>query len=304
MALRQVMSTFTAIDVETANADRASICQIGIVTFVGGTIADEWQSLVNPEDEFDPMNVFVHGIRPDDVEGAPTWPQTWPMVTARLENAIVVSHTGFDRVSVMRAGERYGLPVPPTIWLDSARVARRAWPEQCAARGFGLRALAAHFSLTYVAHDALEDARTAGQILLRAVADTGVPVSDWLARVTHPLYCARGTSGIAAVGNPDGPLAGEVIVFTGSLAIVRKEAAAMAAAAGCGVQDNVTRHTTLLVVGDQDVRHLAGHEKSSKHRKAETLIQSGQYLKVISEQDFARLVAAEAGSVEGSEAVL
>jgi DNA polymerase-3 subunit epsilon len=58
------------------------------------------------------------------------------------------------------------------------------------------------------------------------------------------------------------------------------------------------------VVGDQDVRHLAGHEKSSKHRKAETLIQSGQYLKVISEQDFARLVAAEAGSVEGSEAVL
>ena len=37
------MLTFNAIDVETANADRASICQIGIVHVRDGEIEDTWQ---------------------------------------------------------------------------------------------------------------------------------------------------------------------------------------------------------------------------------------------------------------------
>jgi len=38
----------------------------------------------------------------------------------------------------------------------------------------------------------------------------------------------------------------------------------------------VTKATTLLIVGDQDIGRLAGHEKSSKHRKAEKLIEKGR----------------------------
>ena len=66
-----------------------------------------------------------------------------------------------------------------------------------------------------------------------------------------------------------------MLVFTGALSIPRHEAADAAAAAGCRVDDSVTKHTTLLVVGDQDLRVLNGHEKSSKHRKAEMLIAKG-----------------------------
>lgn len=53
---------FVAIDVETANADMSSICQIGIAKFIDNRLDDEWSSLVNPENYFDPMNVFIHGI--------------------------------------------------------------------------------------------------------------------------------------------------------------------------------------------------------------------------------------------------
>ena len=56
------MVTFNSIDVETANADRASICQIGIVHIRDGEIEDRWQTLVNPEDWFDPWNISIHGI--------------------------------------------------------------------------------------------------------------------------------------------------------------------------------------------------------------------------------------------------
>ena len=44
------MLAFNSIDVETADADRASICQIGIVHVREGKIEDQWKTLINPED--------------------------------------------------------------------------------------------------------------------------------------------------------------------------------------------------------------------------------------------------------------
>ena len=45
----------------------------------------------------------------------------------------------------------------------------------------------------------------------------------------------------------------------------------------------------MLVVGDQDIKKLAGHEKSSKHRKAEALILAGQSIRILRETDFKEL---------------
>jgi DNA polymerase-3 subunit epsilon len=64
----------------------------------------------------------------------------------------------------------------------------------------------------------------------------------------------------------------------------------MAACAGCQVTSSVNKTTTLLVVGDQDIKKLAGHEKSSKQRKAEEMIATGQHIRVLGESDFRRLV--------------
>jgi DNA polymerase-3 subunit epsilon len=44
-----------------------------------------------------------------------------------------------------------------------------------------------------------------------------------------------------------------------------------------------------LVVGDQDVTRLAGHSKSSKHRKAEELIAKGVPIRILRESDFQEL---------------
>jgi len=284
-----MVNGFTAIDVETANADFATICQIGLVRFEEHAIVDEWQSLVNPEDYFSAINVSIHGITERTVSAAPTWPQLIGMIDGRVSGQIAVCHTGFDRVSLLRACERYHVKHLDVTWLDSARVARRTWPEQCAQRGYRLKRLCEMLSLTLTAHVAVADARAAGQILLRAVAESGLTVSEWLERVRQPIVPLS----TFEHGNPDGPLAGNVIVFTGALSIVRRDAARMAASAGCDVGENVTMRTTLLVVGDQDIRHLAGYEKSSKHRKAEVLIESGQQIRIIGESDFRRLLAIE-----------
>jgi DNA polymerase-3 subunit epsilon len=279
---------FVAIDFETANADYASICQVGAVTFMGGEVVDSFVTLVDPKDFFDGMNVYIHGIDEDAVRGAPTFPDIHPDLSRRLQDRVVVCHTSFDRVAFDRVHAKHRLGSVTCQWLDTARVVRRAWPDRYARSGYGLKNLASDLSIAFRHHDAGEDARAAGMILLRAIKETGLTLDEWLARVRRPIDPNSEVSGrITRDGNPDGPLFGEVAVFTGALSMKRADAADLAAASGCEVDDSVTKRTTVLIVGDQDVTKLAdGQTKSSKHLKAEELVRRGQPIRILRETDF------------------
>ena len=278
---------FIAIDVETANTDIASICQIGIAKYAEGHLVDEWVSLVDPEDYFHFINVSIHGITDEDVDGCPTFPEVINVLSRFLNNSICVCHTHFDRVSIERATLKYGLNNFNSVWLDSARVARRTW-EDVAHKGYGLANLAEMLGIDFRHHDALEDAKAAGQILIAAINKSEMNLEDWLTRVNQPIDLSY-SDPIRRTGNPSGPLYGEIMVFTGALEITRREAADIAADLGCEVKSGVTKTTTLLVVGDQDAHKLAGHELSSKHRKALGLMQKGQAIRVLRESDFKAL---------------
>lgn len=287
---------FTAIDVETANPDLSSICQIGIVQFSNGGVANRWKSLINPQDYFDAVNIGIHGIDDAAVRSAPLFEDIKPTLDKLVVSTVLCCHTAFDRAAIRAVHEKHGLALPELIWLDTARVVRRAWPERSRS-GYGLGPVAEMLGITFEHHDAEEDARASGEILLRAIALTGLSVRDWLVRVEQPIMAAAadGSQGSyvshARAGNPEGPLYGETVVFTGTLSFTRSEAAAIAASAGCDVTANVTAKTTLLVVGNQDILALNGHVKSSKHRKAEALIAKGASLRILGEADFRKLVS-------------
>src|SRR5690606_29694178 len=137
------------------------------------------------------------------------------------------------------------------------------------------------------------DARAAGEVLCRASAHAGFALEDWFARVQRPIDPTFDQP-ITRDGNSEGPLFGNVAVFTGSLTIPRREAADLAARAGCDVGASVTKRTTLLIVGDQDIYKLAGKTKSSKHLNAEELIGQGHQIRVLRESDFQSIVPAQA----------
>jgi DNA polymerase-3 subunit epsilon len=282
---------FVAVDVETANADMASICSIGAAVFENGQLADEWYSLIDPRDYFDPVNVSIHGIREADVRGAPTYKDVASELARLFGQQVVVTHTHFDRVAMHQASNRWATTPPNCSWLDSARVARRTWAE-CARSGYGLADVCKRIGYTFSHHNALEDAKASGHVMLAAMRESGLDLDAMLKRVLQPIdLSAGGSAPIKRDGNPDGPLAGEVIVFTGALEIPRREAADLAASVGCEVAPGVTKKTTMLVVGDVDVQRLAGHERSSKHRKAEELASQGLPIRILRETDFRELVA-------------
>ena len=170
---------FVVIDVETANPDFSSICQVGIAEFRDGKLYELWESLVNPEDYFDEMNIAIHGIEEHMVRQAPKWSAVHEQLAPRLKNSIVASHTAFDRAALARACSKNGIEPHGNQWLDTARVVRRAWPE-FSQKGYGLANVTRHFGIEFQHHNAKEDARAAGEILLRAVAATGLSVEQWL----------------------------------------------------------------------------------------------------------------------------
>lgn len=279
---------FVAIDVETANANLASICQIGTAGCAGGRLLEEWESYVDPEDFFDDINVGIHGIDERTVRGAPTIAGLAGKLYQLLDDRVAVCHTHFDRVATRQAFAKYGLREPTCQWVDSARVTRRAW-EEFADSGYGLSKICKWLGYKYDAHDALEDAKAAAHVFNAAIQKTGLTVADWLARAAQPIG-ANAAGEIARDGNVEGPCYGEVLVFTGTLQFPRREAADMAAKVGCKVAPGVTRRTTILVLGEEYGAQMAGHEISNKHRKAQELIAAGRPIRIITETDFLQLV--------------
>ncbi|WP_420005321.1 exonuclease domain-containing protein [Arenibacterium sp. LLYu02] len=158
---------FFALDVETANNDRGSICQIGIACVRPDNSIETWVTYVDPQVE---RWVFtnLHGISARTVQGAPTFAEVLPVLLDALNGKTVYQHSGFDRSAVAVACGTCGLPVPPWDWRDSVQVARAAWPELRGNGGHGLASLKQHLGLVFEHHDAGEDARAAAEVVLRA----------------------------------------------------------------------------------------------------------------------------------------
>ena len=172
--------TFSAIDVETANADPSSICEIGVVHIRCGVVESQWSKLINPCVPFNENNTSVHGITEQSVQTSPTLQECYFELSRQLNGRILVSHTDFDRVALEDAAHKYGLPPIQATWLDSALVARRAWPHRYGARGWSLAAVAGWLGIRFQHHVAVEDARAAAEIVLLACNRKQLSIEDWI----------------------------------------------------------------------------------------------------------------------------
>lgn len=175
---------FIALDVETASRAPGSICQIGLglVDALGGV--ETYATYVNPEQDFAPFNIDLHGIGPDTVRHAPTFPEAWAALHPLLNTHHLVQHSGFDQKAIEAACHLHGLDVPDLSWSDSVKIARRAWPEFKGNGGHGLGHLKQALGLAFHHHDAGEDARAAAEVVLLAEARLGLSF-DQIAITRH-----------------------------------------------------------------------------------------------------------------------
>lgn len=162
---------FVAVDVETANDNWGSICQIGAVRYRDGqeTASQSWLCTPPPGlEHFAEINISIHGITAADVEGA------MPFATAAAElfdfigsDVIVAHNVQFDS-SALRSGLLAAGADVPTIPLACSLALSRDASKQgvISVANHKLPTVVKHLGgASFTHHDATEDARAAGTII-------------------------------------------------------------------------------------------------------------------------------------------
>lgn len=159
---------FISIDFETANEQRHSPCAIGVVVANEHEIIDEFYSLINPMMAFRSMNTYVHGITEKDVWDAPTFKELWSTLYPYLADQVVIAHNASFDMSVLRKTlDHFHLPYPNMEYLCTVNISKKVWPDL---PNHKLNTLAASHDIMFEHHHALEDARAAAKVLMKAMA--------------------------------------------------------------------------------------------------------------------------------------
>ena len=100
------MTDFAAIDFETANNERTSVCSVGIVIVRHGAITDSFYSLIQPE------------------------PNYYSYFCSRVHGLSHVAHNkAFDEGCLKAVFRCYQMDYPNYIFHDTLRAARKAFPS-------------------------------------------------------------------------------------------------------------------------------------------------------------------------------
>ncbi len=124
------MENFAAIDFETANKERTSVCSVGLVIVRNGEIVDSYYSLIQPEPNYySYWNTQVHGLKKCDTEDAPLFPDVWKEIESRIEGLPLVAHNkSFDESCLKAVFRCYRMDYPEYNFHCTCKAAKKAFP--------------------------------------------------------------------------------------------------------------------------------------------------------------------------------
>lgn len=290
--------SFTALDFETANSDRASVCAVGAVRVRDGVVVDTFRSLVRPPAgyaDFERINVSIHGITAEGVAGASDWPTVFTDLMAFAGSDVIVAHNAaFDMSVLLNACGVMDIDWPELDSFCTMRLAKAVLTVP----SYSLPWVVDHLGLgVFDHHDPLADARASAQVLVSlarrlgvdSIAElserTAVQLSRTIQDQSEPILSTISS-------NPDPVLGsgfeGDFVCFTGTLkTMVRETAQQLITEHGGTPQNGVTKKTSILVTGDFDTQTFKpGASFTSKLQKAFDKADSGQRLEILTEDAF------------------
>jgi DNA polymerase-3 subunit epsilon len=243
---------FVAIDVETAQGKRWSICQIGLAIVENGEITQTISRLVQPpQNEYSEWNIRVHGITPEMTCDAPVFSEVWNEIHPLVHGKRLVAHNAsFDINCLMQAFDFYGLPVPKLECDCTFSRTGVKLNEICAAYEIELNN---H-------HDAACDAEACARVylnLLRGVQPDFSKMKPRSKKATsffqaegHERLCGKVLKPDLEQADCNSPFYAKKVVFTGVLkSIPRAEAAKLVKKLGADIDTTITKRTNFVITG-------------------------------------------------------
>lgn len=163
----ELMKNFAAIDFETANGCRTSVCSVGVVIVRDGEMADSFYSLIQPEPNY--YSYFcsqVHGLSREDTEEAPVFPDVWKQIEPLIDGLPLVAHNkSFDEGCLKAVFRCYQMDYPDYEFYDTLWASRRAFPHAVNHKLDTVSALCGYILENH--HHALADAEACAMIALK-----------------------------------------------------------------------------------------------------------------------------------------
>ncbi len=160
------MQDFVAIDFETANNVRSSVCSVGIVVVRHGEVVQKHYALIQPEPNYYCYhNTRVHGLSAKDTDNAEVFSKVWEEIAPLIGDLPLVAHNSrFDEGCLKAAFRVYQMDYPDYLFFDTLEMARKAFPKL---ENHQLHTVAAEcgYDLTHH-HHALADAEACACIAL------------------------------------------------------------------------------------------------------------------------------------------
>lgn len=160
------MQDFAAIDFETANGSRTSVCSVGIVIVRNGEIVDRFYSLIKPTPNYYTYwTTQVHGLTRHDTDDQPAFPEVWEQVSERIKGLPLVAHNRpFDEGCLRAVFDKYGMEYPEYRFYCTLAASRRKL--RLPSHRLHIVAEACGYDLTNH-HHALADAEACAAIALK-----------------------------------------------------------------------------------------------------------------------------------------
>jgi DNA polymerase-3 subunit epsilon len=166
------MKNFAAIDFETANGSRSSVCSVGVVIVREGKIVESIYRLIRPEPNYYSWYcVNVHGLTSRDTDSAPIFPDVWNEISPRINGLPLVAHNSpFDEGCLRAVHRTYMMDYPDYTFHCTCRASRKIFGKQLP--NHQLHTVAAHcgYNLDHH-HHALADAEACAAIAMAIMKD-------------------------------------------------------------------------------------------------------------------------------------
>ena len=161
-----------AFDVETPNSRGDRICSAGLTVIENNRVVQTTEIRVNPETEFDWRCNKVHGIRPQDVEDEPAFPEVWDRIRDIMENSVILAHNAtFDLGVLKRLLDHYELDFHPVRYADTLTISRAVYGKTMPNHKLGT--LCAELGIPLDAHQAGSDSFGCAELYLRMQETAG-----------------------------------------------------------------------------------------------------------------------------------
>lgn len=289
-SLTKISSDYTVLDIETTGLDPCfdEIIEISALRVRSADVTDTFSSLVKPSEPVSDFITELTGITNEMLDDAPPIYDVLPRFIRFVGDDIVVGHNvNFDINFLYDQSACLGLPPFGNDFLDTMRLSRKLFPEL---KNHKLDTLAQFFEVPRsISHRATADCEATNSIyrhICQYVSDHSVDLSVLFAKKRYSCKAAD-IQAQTDCFDDDSPFLGKVCVFTGALErMVRRDAMQIVANMGGICGDSVTAKTNYLILGNNDYCSSIKDGKSSKQKKAESLILKGKDLSIISENVF------------------